>query len=189
MTPDFKIQDAGPVSRLFLEKHTSTFQQAAKLISALPYGRNKTRNDLYAPLTENCGTCSSKHSILKKLADENAFNDLKLVVGIYKMNGRNTPATKNILQRHQLNFLPEAHCYLKYKDRIFDYTTTTSSALNFVNDLLEEIEINPEDVAEYKVKYHKEFLARWLKVNPHILIGLDEIWTIREKCIEALSGK
>ena len=189
MVPDFKIESLEPLSCWFLEKNISSFQEAARFISALPYGRHKHRNDLYAPLKENCGTCSSKHALLKQLASENSFPHLQLIVGIYKMSGHNTPAVRTILVNTPFDHIPEAHCYLKHRGEILDYTSNNSQAINFSGDLLEEIEIVPADVVEFKVKYHQAYVERWLNANPQIKMDLEEVWAIREKCIEALSGK
>jgi hypothetical protein len=61
-----------------------------------------------------------------------------------------------------------------------------STSDDFVNDLLEEISVAPEQVADYKVAYHRNFLERWLEENPKTPYSLDELWSIREQCIRDL---
>jgi hypothetical protein len=46
------------------------FHQACDYVWQLAYGRNRDNHDWRAVLTEKCGTCSSKHRLLKALADE-----------------------------------------------------------------------------------------------------------------------
>jgi hypothetical protein len=85
-----------------------------------------------------------------------------------------------------LDYIPEAHNYLKINNQIFDCTTSHSSEINFKNDLIQEIEIQPEQVIQFKIDYHQNFLKNWCQENNQ---NFDEIWKIREECISALSSK
>lgn len=102
------------------------------------------------------------------------------------MNPKNTPKISRTLQQHALDFIPEAHCYLQYENQIIDLTKVNSKPIDFVEDLMEEIEISPEQITDYKVNYHKKFLSTWLNDNPKIPYTLNEIWDIREQCIRDL---
>ncbi|OYU84688.1 MAG: hypothetical protein CFE24_05145 [Flavobacterium sp. BFFFF2] len=64
----------------------SHFQQAADFVKQLPYGRNLDKENLVSVLSDGCGTCSSKHALIKQLAIENQFESLKLCMGLFKMN-------------------------------------------------------------------------------------------------------
>jgi len=79
-----------------------------------------------------------------------------------------------------LEFIPEAHNYLKYRNTIFDYTKADSKPSDFENDLIEELEILPEQISSFKVKYHKRYLQNWLDKNPQIEFNLEELWKVRE---------
>lgn len=136
-------------------------------------------------IKEQCGTCSTKHAVLKQLADEMGLEEVQLICGVYKMNAINTPAVAAILLLHQLEFIPEAHNYLKYKNHIFDFTKTES--INFADDLIEEVNMLPNQIGEYKVKYHQQVLQHWLDVHPQVPYTLSELWTIREQCIQAIA--
>lgn len=184
---DFLIEDTGPVSKAFLEKEIETFFEAANYVQQLKYGRNKDKINLCSVLTDNCGTCSTKHALLKLLADEQGKTDIKLIMGIYKMSAANTRGVGSILSQYQLDYIPEAHNYLKYGNEILDYTRTGSKAEDFLSDLLEETEIRPNQISNYKISYHKQFLKKWL-LDEQINYSEDEIWTIREACIEALGN-
>ena len=185
--PDFKIQSDGEISMEFLKRNINSFNEATKFINNLNYGRNDNKNDLRTIFEDNCGTCSTKYSVLKQLADENNHCEIKLILGIFKMNGNNTSEAKETLEKNKLEYIPEAYNYLKYKNRIFDFTRIGSKPSDFENDLLEEIEILPNQITSFKVEYHKQYLLKWLIQNNNIQLNLDEIWQIRERCIRNLS--
>ena len=182
--PDFEIKSTGRISKGFVDRNVSTFKQATLFVRKLPYGRNADKNDLTSVFADNCGTCSTKHALLKQLADENDFKELKLKVGLFKMNEKNTPKISTTLKLNNLEYIPEAHCYLKYNDFIFDYTKLNSKPSDFIDDLIEEIEISPDQITDYKVKYHKNYLVTWLDKKEQINLTLNDIWKIREQCIQ-----
>lgn len=184
---DFNIENTGPVSEKFIAKNIRTFQEAILFVKELPYQRNENKKDLLTVFNDNCGTCSTKHALLKLLAGENNFKNLELILGIFKMNAENTPAVKNTLAKYNLEYIPEAHNYLRYKGERMDFTKVEWKFLEYVQDIMEETVILPEQIADYKVAYHKQFLEKWLQENSQVPYGLDEIWRIREQCIKDLS--
>jgi hypothetical protein len=186
---DFDILPCGPVSNKFRDRNIFTFRDAAVFVQQLPYARNTNKLDITTVLTENCGTCSTKHALLKVLAEENNFAGLKLVMGLFKMNGRNTSSVQDTLQQHNLDYIPEAHCYLKYDNTILDYTRPSFKPDNYINDLLQETEITAGQITDFKIAYHKNFLAEWLDKNRTIEKTPEEIWKIREQCIRDLQNK
>lgn len=125
---------------------------------------------------------------MKKLAEENEFEGLKLMLGIFQMNAQYNPAISEILIKNNLDFIPEAHNYLKIENEILDYTKLNSSASDYEDSLLLEIEILPNQISKYKVEFHKKFLKKWLIENPQINFDLEKLWSVREKCIEKLSN-
>lgn len=184
---NFDIQPRGVISQAFLLKGISTFQVATAYICDLPYGRNANKDDLLSCFAEGKGTCSTKHAILKQLAEENGYIDLQLVLGLFKMNGENTPLVGDTLAKYQLYYIPEAHTYLKYENQRFDFTRTGASPTDFQSDLLVEYAIEANEIGAYKVQVHQEFIVQWLRENKDILYSSTEIWTIREQCIQDLS--
>lgn len=185
--PDFDIKSMGQISKEFTDRNIVTFKQASLFIRQLAYGRNAEKNNLATVFTDNCGTCSTKHALLKRLADENEFEKVKLIVGLFKMNKKNTPQVSSTLQKYNLEYIPEAHCYLKFEDQIIDLTKLNSKPTDFLDELIEEIEILPEQITDFKVNYHKNYLASWLDKNKQINLSLNELWEIREECIQKLS--
>ncbi|WP_338790235.1 hypothetical protein [Bernardetia sp. MNP-M8] len=171
-----------------------TWNELTKYIQNLPYGRNENRHDLSLVLTEQKGTCSSKHAFLKKIADLNEIENVKLYIGIYKMNSSNTPKIGNILLDNEfdyrLDYIPEAHCYLKINGIEQDFTDNNSDFEKLRNDILEEIEIETHQVNEFKVNYHQNFLRNWIEnqnKKSDFAINFDTLWQLREKCIANLT--
>lgn len=183
---NFLIKSTGIVSNRFLQLGFNEFNSASEYIRLLPYKRNSTKENELCVFEDLGGTCSTKHSLLKNLAIENDFDDLKLMLGIFLMNELNTFKIAAVLKKYGLKEMPEAHNYLKYKNEYLDFTRKNSSKDNFINDLVEEIEIQPHQITEFKVSYHRNFLKSYLQENPTISYNLEEFWKIREECILAL---
>jgi hypothetical protein len=162
------------------------FQETIYFVKQIPYGRNSNREDFSLVISENKGTCSSKHAYLKDFANKNNIQNVQLFIGMYRMNEQNTNIG-TILSENNLNFIPEAHCYLKIDGKTFDVTSEDADFEKIKADLIEEIEIQPHQVADFKVKYHQEFLKNWL-IKTNSKFSLDEVWKIREKCIKKLSN-
>lgn len=184
---NFDIKPIGTISKMFLAHNILTFAKATAFVRQLAYRRNKNKSDLTTLFTDNCGTCSTKHALLKQLADENGFSNLKLITGLFRMNAINTPKISETLKRYNLDYIPEAHNYLKWRNQILDFTNKTSKPADFENELIEETEIIPTQIADFKVAYHRKYLQNWLDKQTTINLTLDELWTIREQCISALS--
>src|SRR5215472_5023270 len=119
--PAAQLRGSGPTTSAFIERGVSTFRDAARFVAALPYGRNSNRSDQLMVLLENKGTCSTKHALLARLAQEQNL-PIALCIGIYEMDGRNTPGVGAVLEEHGLTSIPEAHCYLKRGSKRFDVT-------------------------------------------------------------------
>ena len=162
------------------------FETLIEKVKNIPYGRNANRYDFSLVLSENKGTCSSKHAFLKDFADNNRIQNVKLYIGIFKMNEANTPKLGNLLSNNNIEYIPEAHCYLKINQVPVDVTTVDSFYDKIKQDIVEEIEITPNQVSDFKVEYHKAFLKKWItETNQNN--NFEEIWEIREQCISKLS--
>lgn len=102
------------------------------------------------------------------------------------MKGAYNKKLTPILEKYGLKEMPEAHNYLKINVKVEDFTTRRSKPEDFMDDLVEEQEITAEQITDFKVQYHKGFIAKYLLNNPQISYSADEFWMIREECIEAL---
>lgn len=175
------------LTALIKEKEIKNWSDLIEYTRNLPYGRNLNREDFSLVIKENKGTCSSKHSFLKKVADLNEFENVKLILGMYRMDNLNTPKIGNTILENGLEYIPEAHCYLKLNNQRIDITSNNSDIENLIDDIIEEIEIKPEQVNKFKVDYHKKYLHNWINEN-EIEMGFDKIWEIREQCIKKLES-
>lgn len=188
--PEVTLMPAGDVTRAFLKIGLPDYRAAARHLNHLPYGRNLSRTEVLAVLREGRGSCSTKHALLRELAIEQTL-EVALVVGIYQMTERNTPGVGRVLAKYSLDFVPEAHCYLRYLDQRVDVTRAlVAGAAEPIAHFLHEEEISPQQVGEYKLGLHQNFLRRWLAENPAIAArhDFDALWRIREECIAALSA-
>lgn len=179
---DYKLISNDELTELAKSNGLETWNQLTDFIKALPYGRNKNRLDFGLVLTEKKGTCSSKHALLKSIADYNNVPKINLIIGIYRMTESNTPEIGTVLTENTIKFIPEAHCYLKINGNRIDMTTKESEFGKLEKDILEEKEIEPNQVSRFKVDYHKKFVQRWLK-ETNSKFEFEEIWKIREQCI------
>jgi len=186
MLHNFAISPGKPVSNAFLERGMADFSSALIYIQDLPYARNSDRANPLLVLKEQTGTCSTKHALIKLLADENEKPEVKLMMGIYKMHACNTPHIAPMLHAYKLEYIPEAHNYLRYNNLILEFTSKKSTPADFIPDLLEESEILPEQVTDFKICYHKDYISQWQK-QENIPYSTEELWEIREKCIKSLS--
>src|SRR6516165_7865927 len=153
-----RFSPGGLVTTTFLRLAKADLRAAAQYVCGLPYGRNSRPDDPLIVLTEQRGTCSTKHALLRRLAVEQGF-DLALVLGIYEMTERNTPGVGPVLQRHGLNGLLEAHCYLLTGGKRIDVTRAPSvRRVEPIERFLYEVEIDPEQIIHYKNAVHKQFL-------------------------------
>ena len=113
-------------TKLLKEKGITHWEALLPFVKKLPYGRNDNRHDFNLVIKEMKGSCSSKHAFLKKIALENHIQDVQLILCIYKMTEANTPGIHKHLSVNQLEFIPEAHCYLKLNGIAKDLTSQSS---------------------------------------------------------------
>lgn len=170
------------------EKGLHTWNNLVNYVQQLPYGRNATRTNFELVLTEGRGTCSTKHALLKQIADANGITDVKLIMGVYKMDEENSPAIGNVLSNAQIQYVPEAHCYLKINGRRLDIMSPASDIDQLMPYMIEETEIIPEQTGTFKVEYHRTFMQQWVK-NHLPDRDFEEVWAIREQCITAMTSK
>lgn len=183
---DFKIESNKSVSQHFNQLGYFQFAEAANFIKNLPYKRNADKNDILSVVKDKYGTCSTKHAVLAALVNENN-QDIDLVLGIFKMDANYSEEVGKVLTKYNLPHIPEAHNYLSHNGVRYDYTNPTSSPKDFEDKLFTEQVIQPHQITDYKVQFHKEVLSKWVE-EENLPYSLDKIWTIREECISALAN-
>ncbi|MEJ7843299.1 MAG: hypothetical protein WKF95_16160 [Rubrobacter sp.] len=180
--PGFRLETAGRLGSRFRALGVEDFRQAAGYVRDLPYARNSDRSVFFLVLTERRGTCSTKHALLAALAQEHGA-DVELRLGVYLMDGTNTPGVAGVLEARGLAGLPEAHCYLAYRGERVDVTGVEADA---VKEFLYEESIEPDQIGAYKLDLHHQFLRAWAterRLDPK------RVWRVREECIGALSAR
>jgi hypothetical protein len=183
---NFPLSLNSTLSKLLLNKEIYDFKSAITYVNQLPYGRTSDRSNYRLIVPEDKGTCSTKHAFLKQIAIENNQEAVQLFIGIYKMNEINTKGVGSVLSSYHLDYIPEAHTYLKINGNIVDITRITENETSFEDSLITEQQILPHQIADYKVNWHQNFLKQWI-VDEKIPLTFQEIWKIREKCILALT--
>ena len=185
--PDVPLQPVGQITTEFSVRGITNFRAAGRYFHYLPYGRNSDRSDFRLVLPEGRGTCSTKHALLAELAREQNL-PVVLTLGIYEMHERNTPGVGVVLNRYRLQYIPEAHCYLRYEGVRIDITRSGADPTEPIGRFLHEEAIVPAQISDYKVQLHQQFLRSWLntadQVGGH---SFAEVWKIREECIAALA--
>lgn len=161
------------------------FLSLGKHIQNLPYKRNSDKENPAIVWEEQYGTCSTKHAFLKSIAEEQGAAGWDLVLGMFKMSGENMPKVAQVLAKNGLSYIPEAHNYLKFHGEVFDFTSPNISVAAIQATILVEISIQPWQIHDFKVHFHKGFLSKWIE-TAQIPYSLAEIWEIREACIVAL---
>ena len=172
--PEFKLFNDD-----FLLSDIESFHDLCRYVHSLPYGRNSNRHDFSLVLKEKCGTCSSKHAFLASVAQDHG-QDVDLFMGIFLMNGTNTPKLQSVLGHENV---PEAHCYLFYDGVRVDFTHAEQVS-SFLLPVLNEDCIRPEDVTSSKSERHFHFVKDWCLEKD---IDFDKLWSLRETCIKVMS--
>ena len=183
--PNRPFSANGPFTSLFQVAGIHDFAGAARHVRALPYGRIADRKKLWLVLDEGRGTCTTKHALLAKLAREQ-WIDVQLTLGIYEMSERNTPGVGRVLSAYGLEYIPEAHCYLRHENGRIDVTGVPAGAAP-IDHFLHEEPIAVDQIGAYKQDLHRRFLGDWITRTDSVRgQSLEEIWRIREACIAAL---
>lgn len=163
-----------------------TLHEVAHWVWRLPYGRTQDRANYLLIPKEQKGACSGKHALIAKVAEETEV-PLFLTVGIFMMNQENTPGIKSILSDAGLESIPEAHCFLTFNNLKYDFTSYQHGNFPIPKmKFLAEERISPAQIGAYKIQIHRRWVERWA-VETKQPLTLDELWNIRETCIEALA--
>ncbi len=183
---EIKSTTSGEMTSHFHNLGITNFEEACDWVRNLPYKRNQNNSDVFCVFKDKGGTCSTKHALLKRYAEEIQEPEIKLTLGIFNMNSKNTSKISEVVKKYGLKEMPEAHSYLKQNNQILDCTRRNSKPEDFLGDLVEEIEIIPAQIPDFKTEHHKNYLRKYLKENPHLPFSPEEFWKIREECIAAL---
>jgi len=183
---DYKINSFKLISGKLLLNGISDLEKLYNWLRLLPYRRISDKDNLLLTIRENCGTCSSKHAFFKSVCNLNGYSEFKLCLCIFKMNEDNTSGIGSALSSNNLDYIPEAHCYIKLHEQVIDITKPHPLYDNIRNDIILEEIVELEQLTKYKPKFHKAYIDQWRQEN-EIDFSTDELWNIREACIYNLS--
>ncbi len=180
-----ELKPTGPLSQEVLKRNIQTWEELFDYVQHLSYGRTSRKQDLSLVLSEQIGSCSTKHALIRKIAIEQKVENIRLILGVYQMNRENTPEVDRLLEEHGLEYIPEAHAFLSIDGQGLDISRPGSDFKIIKAVLMEEQEITPQQIGHFKYLHHKDFIQKWLRKNdlPH---SLEEIWTLREQIISKL---
>jgi hypothetical protein len=179
--PNIPLIKGGKLSDRFFQIDCNSFHDACDYVWKLPYGRTSDQANWRLVLNEGTGTCSTKHALLKALSDELNL-EIQLTLGIYPMHESNTPGVGRVLSVHSIDYIPEAHCYLRYKGMQVDLTRFDFEAEEPISEFFIERDIAPDHIGEFKQEFHKEFILNHCGNEK-----FQRLWEVRELCIQALS--
>ena len=185
---EYLINNTGDYSRYTLSLNILNLGDLLRVIQAIPYGRNSSKESFRVVFSDNIGTCATKHAFVIEVIKEQGWKGFELILGIYLINCDNTPIACDLLEETELFEVPNAHTYLKFNNKIIDATKIGSENLEFVNTLQQEIRINSDQIYEFKKLQHQKFIRRWSGDNElGCSFNLVKIWNIREQIIDLLS--
>jgi hypothetical protein len=179
----FPIHSTGALCDDVLALGMSAFDQLAKYVGSLPYGRTSDPSEPRTVLAEKRGTCSSKHQLLATVAHESGHFEVQLTVGIYEMSEQNTPGVGAVLDAASLISIPEAHCYLTVGGERFDLTGLVAGHSSPFDSLLSEHRVSPQVLSKAKASLHRDAMAIWASARG---VSTTNAWAIREDCIAAM---
>ena len=180
------LTQSDPVSRAFISRGIHTFHEAIDYVHQCSYGRSLDQSDMTSVLHTGQGTCSSKHALLAQLALLYQIK-LQLQCAIISVEAENMPTIAPLLNALDINFFPEAHCFLEGEHGALDVTFKDQS-IQPKFKILAQITLCPDEMRAYKVKWHQNYLKKWMKdlrLDQHY--SLDDIWQKREAWIKVLS--
>ena len=183
---NFGLNALKPLTKSCIALGLTDFFSVCTFVKQLPYGRNTDRSNYASILQENKGTCSTKHAFLKQVAIENEAEHILFCLCIYKMKESNTKGVGEVLSKYSIDYIPEAHTYLKFNDQILDFTRNEESQTSFKAAILLEEKILPKQIGNYKLDFHKNYFKNWI-ISKNVPYTFPEIWNIREACIIQLS--
>lgn len=183
---DFDLK-TGKLSDLLLNRGISSFQEACAFVQNLPYERISDKSNLTLIVTENRGTCSSKHAFLAELAGENNIESVELICGIFLMSPETHPSLAPFFQNKNYEVIPEAHCYLRIHNQRIDFTSSKNRMESIAPKLVREQRIEPHQANEWKELTHKDYIRKYIARNPALELNFDDFWQDRESCISILS--
>ncbi|MEA5523687.1 hypothetical protein [Nodularia spumigena] len=181
--PNTTIENRGLVSEKFINHGISNFHQACNWVKNLPYGFNSNTENSLIIFAENCGTCTTKHGIIARLAEELGL-DIHKTLGFYRLNDEIITGVNKIIQPYGLDFIPQVHCFLAYQNFRVDLTAGNCNGKNKPIEKYDFfVKVNPDLTIEQSENYYTDYLEKYYLIEPKFQkIGSFKILRIIEEC-------
>ena len=187
--PDKEINEAGPISKMFLILGFSSFLKACRYVHELPYGYNTNRDDLMILFKEKMGTCTTKHAVIATLAAELGL-PITRGVGIYPMTEAIVTGTNKILTEFSLPYVPMIHCFLEYEDYRVDLTEGNRNGKNRpIDDFLFTDQVEATISAKDEYLIYRKALSEVILKRPEMKgVDIKRILHAREEGLKLLKA-
>lgn len=181
--PDCLISEGGPVAQAFRDRQITTFHHACQWIKDLPYGANSNSVNSLIVFVEHCGTCTTKHGLIARLAEELGLTVYKNL-GFYRLNDDIVTGVNDLLAPYGLSFIPQIHCFLEYGEFRVDLTEGNCNGKNKTIDEYDfVVRVQPELTEDDEKQYYMQYLAEYFKQHPKLhSVGIPTLFDLLNAC-------
>lgn len=180
------FDDKTPIAKTFYQINIDNLYSVIDFVYKLPYKPTSDPFNWNLVLTERCGTCSTRHTLLVSLARELGLH-FELGNAIYPMTPENFPMLREPLEQAGLPYIPESHNFIIYQSYFLDVTFPGDCKLLNVKDLWDISTIAVQDLKIIKTKMYPLYLQTWLKQH-NINITLEEYKTLHDIWVKILGS-
>lgn len=185
--PNSQISSNGVISQQFYRRNLTTFHQACHWVKNLPYGSNSSNDDSLIIFQEGKATCTNKHGIISRLAEE---LDLEIYknLGFYRLNDEIVTGINKIIEPYGLSFIPQIHCFLEYKNYRIDLTEGNCNGKNkTIEDYDFVVRVKPDLTHQEHETYYLEYLEKYFLIEPKLKeLGAIKILELLAECEQQL---
>ncbi|MEM8832265.1 MAG: hypothetical protein AAGE96_23380 [Cyanobacteria bacterium P01_G01_bin.19] len=185
--PNPAIDSAGIVSQQFRQLDLTTFHQACYWVKNLPYGSNSSNDDSSIIFPEKKATCTNKHGIISRLAEE---LDLEIYknLGFYRLDDAIVTGVNAIVEPYGLSFIPQIHCFLEYQNYRVDLTEGNCNGKNkTIEDYDFIVQVKPDLTHQEHEAYYLEYLEKFFAIEPKLKeLGVTKILELLKQCEQQL---
>ena len=185
--PNPIISSNGAISQQFYHRNLTTFHQACHWVKNLPYGSNSSNDDSLIIFQEGKATCTNKHGIISRLAEELNLEVYKNF-GFYRLNDEIVTGVNKIIEPYGLSFIPQIHCFLEYKNYRVDLTEGNCNGKNkTIEDYDFVVRVKPDLTHQEHEAYYLEYLAKYFPIEPKLKeLGAIKVLELLAECEQQL---
>ncbi len=181
--PAVALTQQGPVSAEFLARDLKTLQAAARWLKAVPYGSNSDSAHSDLVFSEHRGNCTTKHSLLARLATELGV-PIQKNDGFYRLDDRIVTGVNAILAPCGLDYIPQVHCFLQYETYWVDLTAGNCNGKNkTIEDYDYVVPVPPDMSRTEKQQQYVTYLKKYFEQEPKLAqLGVSRVLALLEAC-------